>query len=117
MIPPLSMNAAAASLGVSRRWLQDFLGTIPPCHLQAGHRKLFDDAALATIREAMRREAQKCRTALSPQKRGGRRITASGGPNSTSELTELRKLLTAGKRKSSSPNAEPKPNVLPFPAR
>jgi hypothetical protein len=50
---PLSMVEAAA-LVVSPRWLQDFLKTIPPCWLQCGRKKLFDDAALHAIREAMR---------------------------------------------------------------
>ena len=90
MQPPVSMDDAAVALGVSRRWLQGFLKGLPPCHLQAGHKKLFDEAALATIREAMRREAQKCHTRLPPQSRGGRRSTAYGERNSGATLTEMR---------------------------
>ena len=74
MNPPISMDDAAAALGVSRRWLQAFLQTIPPCHLAAGHKKLFDEAAMATIRAAMREDAErreadrKCRSSSSPQR-------------------------------------------------
>ena len=39
------MKEAADALNVSLRFLQGFLATIPPCHLQAGRRKLFDDAS------------------------------------------------------------------------
>ena len=51
---PLTMEGAAAALNVSRRWLQDFIQTIPPCWLAAGNRKLFDDRAMSKIKEAMR---------------------------------------------------------------
>jgi hypothetical protein len=55
-MPPriFTMVEAAAELRVSRRWLQDFLPTIPSRHLQAGRKKLFDEEAMETIREAMR---------------------------------------------------------------
>jgi len=55
----LTMNEAAAALRMSRRWLQDFIKTIPPCYLQAGRKKLFDSRAMTTIRAAMRRKASK----------------------------------------------------------
>jgi hypothetical protein len=115
---PLTMQAAAAALGVSRRWLQDFLKSIPPCHLQAGHKKLFDEAALAAVREAMREKAREtCHLPSSPRRRDDRRIGASAGPSSATILTEARRLASAGSRKSSSPNGEPKRNVVPFPGR
>jgi len=52
--PPLTMNQAAAALGVSRRWLQGYLKEIDPCWLECCRRKLFDEAAMTAIREAMR---------------------------------------------------------------
>jgi hypothetical protein len=54
MARPLTMNEAAAELGVSRRWFQDFLRTAPPCWLVAGRKKLFDEIAIVTLKEAMR---------------------------------------------------------------
>ncbi len=106
---PLTMNEAAHALGVSRRWLQDFLPTIAPCHLQAGRKKLFDEVALSTIREAMR-----CRTSSTPQARD-RRSGMSGERNSESPLTEALRLATGSSRPGSLPNGEPKRNVTPFP--
>jgi hypothetical protein len=41
-------------LGVSRRWFSDFLRSAPRCWLEAGNRKLFDEIAISTLREAMR---------------------------------------------------------------
>jgi integrase len=40
--PPLSMNEAAVALNVSRRWLQDFLLTIPPCDRKVAAKFLAD---------------------------------------------------------------------------
>jgi hypothetical protein len=50
---PLSMDEAAAALNVSRRFLQEFIKQIPPCHLQAGRRKLFDEASIAVMRRIL----------------------------------------------------------------
>ena len=52
---PLSMDRAAQTLGVSRRWLQDFIRDNPVTYLAAGRKKLFDERALNEIREAMRK--------------------------------------------------------------
>lgn len=52
--PVRTFNEAAAELRVSRRWLQDFLKKHPVPILRAGHKKLFDDAAMRAIRALMR---------------------------------------------------------------
>ena len=59
------MREAANALNVSLRFFQGFLATMPPCHLQAGRRKLFDHASIDTIKLEMKRRArEKCRTPL-----------------------------------------------------
>ena len=50
---PLTMEEAAAFFSVSRRKFQDLLKEAPGCHLQAGRKNLFDDVAIAAIREAI----------------------------------------------------------------
>jgi hypothetical protein len=112
--PPLTMNETAKALGVSRRCLQDFLLTIPTCHLAAGRRKLFDDESLVVIRAAMRQRAKECHSNSSPQKRGARRTIASAGQNSESALTEALRLATGRSQPNSSPSGEPRRNVTPF---
>ena len=120
MSAPLTMDEAAAALGVSRRWLQAFLAKIPTCHMAAGHRKLFDEAALATIRLRMRQDAadreakRNCRSNSSPRKRAGRSIIASGEPNAGSTLTEALRLATSGRRSSSCAPGATTPSVVPF---
>jgi hypothetical protein len=49
----LTMDETANELRVSRRWLQDFLKSAPPCWLEAGRKKLFDERAIAEIRRAI----------------------------------------------------------------
>lgn len=88
---PLTMVEAAASLRVSRRWLQTFIQTIPPCWLAAGNRKLFDEIALTKIREEMR-----CRARSSSPKLTGRPITRYEGPISGSASSALRVRLAKG---------------------
>jgi hypothetical protein len=100
---PLTMNEAAASLGVSRRWLQGFLPTIECPYLRCGHKKLFDETALHAIREAMR-----CPTNSSPQRlvvgrTGGSRVLRAG-----STMTEALRLATSGKRRGSSSALAPR---------
>lgn len=51
---PLKMDEAAARLGVSRRWLQDFLKGRDIPYLAVGNRKMFDEHALTAIAEHMR---------------------------------------------------------------
>jgi hypothetical protein len=84
----LTMNEAAAALRVSRRWLQDFLQTIPPCWLAAGNRKLFDEKAMERIRNAMRREA-----AYSAPVRVKKPVVRYTGPIAGSASKELAELL------------------------
>ena len=110
MTRPLTMDETAEALNVSRRWFQDFIQTIDPCWLVAGRRKLFDEAALHAVREAMR-----CHTNSSRLSRGGRGSIGSGGRKPGSTLTEALRLATAGKRKSSSSNGATRQNVMPFP--
>ena len=94
-MPPLTMNEAAQELGVSRRWLQDFLPTIPPCWLQAGRKKLFDEKAMDAIREAMRvKPVAPLRRAAWP----ARRLGSSAAPSAESQLIEALRLATAGRR-------------------
>jgi hypothetical protein len=88
---PLTMVEAAAALRVSRRWLQTFIQTIPPCWLAAGNRKLFDEIALTQIREAMR-----CRASSSSPKPVGRPVTRYEGPISGSASSALRERLAKG---------------------
>jgi len=99
------MAEAAAELRVSRRWLQEYIKRIPCCYMLAGHRKLFDEIGLETIRAAMRREAEeKCRTNSLPPRRAGRHIGAFADRNSESPLTELLNELNVGKPRKYSPN-------------
>ena len=94
--PPLTLREAAAALNVSYRWLLDYLKTIEPCWLQAGHRKLFDEAAMTVIREAMRQTAREGRP-NSP-----RRISpcssAFVGRNKSSIVAEALALVRKGRR-------------------
>jgi excisionase family DNA binding protein len=96
MARPLTMNEAAEALGVSKRWLeqQPWLEGIP--YLRCGHKRLFDEAALNAVREAMR---NKCAPNSSTQKLGPRLITGSVGRNSASAVTEALRLATTGKRR------------------
>ena len=64
----LTMVEASADLGVSRRWLQDFLKANDIPYLRAGHKKLFDAAAMHALKEAMR-----CPTNSSPRRPAARR--------------------------------------------
>ncbi len=91
---PLTMNEAAEALGVSKRWLgqQPWLEGIP--YLRCGHKRLFDEAALHAVREAMRAPINS-----SIQKQVVRRITASAGRSSASAVTEAIRLATSGKRR------------------
>jgi hypothetical protein len=89
-MPPMTMNEAAAALKVSRRWLQDFLQTIPPCWLAAGNRKLFDAHAMTKIKEAMR-----CPSSSVNPVRAARKITRYVGPPSGI----CRLLLRSGSKK------------------
>jgi hypothetical protein len=93
MTPLLTREQAAAALNVSARWLSDYLKTIEPCWFKAGHRILFDEAAIATIKESMR-----CRTNSYRQTpRAGRHISAFAGRSSGSTLTEALRLASGGK--------------------
>jgi hypothetical protein len=93
MARPLTMNETAEAFGVSKRWLeqQPWLEGIP--YLRCGHKRLFDEAALHAIREAMR---NKCAPNSSTQKLGPRRIIGSVGRNSGSTVTEALRQATAG---------------------
>jgi excisionase family DNA binding protein len=51
---PLTMAEAAAAVGASRRWLQDFLRTHHMPYLRVGNRKMFDELALSALKEEMR---------------------------------------------------------------
>jgi len=53
-----TFSEAAAELGGSDRWFRDFIKTIPPCHLQKGNRRLFDDEAMDALKAAMRQAAK-----------------------------------------------------------
>jgi hypothetical protein len=88
MGPILTMNEAAAALRMSRRWLQDFIRTMPPCWLAAGHRKLFDEKAMERICEATRREA-----AYSAPVRAKKPVVRYTGPIAGSASKELAELL------------------------
>ena len=123
MPAPLTMDEAAAELSVSRRWLQAFLNKIPPCHMAAGHRKLFDEAAMATIRAAMRQDAaqreakRKCRSSSSRPRRVARNTGASAEPNSASILIEALRQSRSGRPRDSSRSGAPTPKVVPFPVQ
>jgi hypothetical protein len=91
---PLTMNEAAAALGVSRRWLQDFLPTIECPYLQCGHKKLFDEAALHAIREAMR-----CPLPSALRRLDVGRTGAFAGRRTGSTLIEALRLATEGSRR------------------
>ena len=95
MTRPLTMNETAAELGVSRRWVQDFLRNVDPCWLECGRRKLFDEAAMTAIREAMRA----CRTNSLPRRLDVGRIGVFAGQKTGSTLTELLRRLSVEKRK------------------
>jgi len=109
--PPVTMKEAAHSLGVSPRWLQEYVKTIPCCYLQMGRKKLFDRAALAAIETAMRRTALECHSRSSRLNRGARRSTAFVDASSESELTEALKLASKGTRYGSYPNGARKLGV------
>ena len=96
---PLTMDEAAEALRVSRRWLQGFLKEIDPCWLQAGSRKLFDQEALAAIKEAMRQKARDTRPSLFAARRGARPTGAFGARNTGSTLTAALAMANAGKGK------------------
>ena len=109
---PLSMREAANALNVSLRFFQGFLASMPPCHLQAGRRKLFDDVSINTIKMEMKRRAQeKCRTPSSPLPRAARRIGASAAQSTESQLTDLLRRLPNRKPKSGLPSGRPTPNA------
>ena len=80
-----TMDEASEILGVSRRWLQDFLKD-KTCYRLAGHRKLFAEADIQILSEAM-----KCRSSSLRQNPAARRSGASGGHISGSTLTEARR--------------------------
>ena len=86
--PPLSLNEAAASLNVSRRWFQGFLRKIPPCWLAAGSRKLFDVKALECIKEEMRRRARSS-VPFQPNRRAKRFTAPSGSPSVLAALEAI----------------------------
>lgn len=107
----LTMDEAAAALGASRRWLQDFLKTMrDPCYLQVGRKKLFDEIAMTAIREAMR-----CHSNSLPQRKGARPITGSGARTSGITLTEALRLVKESSRQRRSKSGERKSNVVPMP--
>ena len=90
----LSRAEAAARLNVSPRWLSDHCKKISPCWFKAGNRMLFDEAAIAVVKESMR-----CPTNSSPPTPPAvKRTTASAAPSSGSILTAALALATAGKR-------------------
>lgn len=109
----LTMDEAAAELRVSRRWLQEFLQTLPKgraWYLAAGNRKLFDASDLERLKDQMRwRSVSKSRA------RGKARTGQSEDHTSGSELIEAQKLLTELRRKRPSTRSKPKSNVVSFP--
>jgi hypothetical protein len=91
--PPLTMDEAAHALGGSLRWFQGAYPLMPQCHLRIGRKKMFDDVAIATLKEHLR-----CPAESSSRTRRVRRTTISGARNSESDLMRVKRLATSGSR-------------------
>jgi hypothetical protein len=116
------MAQAASELGMSKRWLQGFIKRFPdPIYLQGGRKKLFDERAMAILREAMREEARKC-LSNSSNRQPAQRITGRAGrisreQNSPATWIKAWEQATGKPLKSSSPRSNEKSNVVPLPNR
>ena len=88
-----AMDEAAAWLRISRRALQDLVKR-HPFYFTNGNRKLFGEGDLIALREAMRREGEKCRSSLSRHVPARRRTTMSGGRTSADLWTRAQRLLS-----------------------
>ena len=102
-----AMDEAAAWLRISRRALQDLVKR-HPFYFTNGNRKLFGEGDLIALREAMRREGEKCRSSSSRHVPARRRTTMSGGRTSADLWTELHGLLKGGSRSGNLPASKPK---------
>ena len=114
VVRPLTMSEAAGeTLRVSKRWLADNLEGVP--YLRCGHKKLFDEAALLAIREAMRCPIN----SIAPGKVADSPLLVRprdrGSESTVSRSTSTRD--RSGKRSKSSEQPKRKPNVYPFPAQ
>src|SRR5262245_8543341 len=113
MTPLYTMDQVAARYGKSRRAFQDWLrGHQPPAgqphyYRLMGRSKLFTDADLARLDEAIR-----CPSPLSRRKQAGRRISTFAARTSASELTEALRLTTEKSPRRCSPRSSARSNVV-----
>ena len=105
---PKTLEEAAAHFRVSRRFFQDFLSN-HPFYRVMGRRKLFFPDDIRRLTEALKRP---CHSSSSRRGKANRPTTPSAERSTESTLTELRALLTSGKRKSSSTKSSEQSSVV-----
>jgi hypothetical protein len=94
-----TMPEAADRLRISRRSLQELIKAYPH-YMQNGVKKLFSADDILALMQAMRQEADKCRSSSIPRAPAKVRTGLSAGRISASTWTRARALLTKPSRKS-----------------
>ena len=101
-----TMDEAAEWLRISRRQLQGLVKR-HPVYYANGNRKLFGEGDLIALREAMRRDGDKCRSSSFRQGPAKRLTGMSGGRTSADMWTRARELLRSESPRKNSGASSP----------